>query len=380
MNRSPADIDNATLDKLALQQDLARERRPQLRTVGGDDGGAPPARLIQTSAKFVEDFIPPDYLLDGIIQRRFIYSFTGKTGSGKTAIMLLVAASVALGRPIGGHDVPQGKVLYFAGENPDDIRMRWIAMAPHLDFDVETIPVSFIPGTFKISELLARIQEEAATSGPFALVIIDTSAAYFEGDDVNNNVQQGAHARRLRSLTTLPGEPCVIVGCHPVKNAAPDNLLPLGGGAFLNEMDGNLTAANGDGAVEVHWQGKFRGPDFAPLTFGLRTVTHPDLVDGRQRLIPTVLASYLSEAAKEQIAAAARADEDQLLKVLSEDPGGSLSEIARRLQWLDRNGEPYKMRVSRARNKLIGDKLITLERGKPTLTPRGTALVTGKAA
>ena len=40
----------------------------------------------------------------------------------------------------------------------------------------------------------------------------------------------------------MPGEPCVIVACHPVKNASDDNLIPRGGGAFLNEVDGNLTA------------------------------------------------------------------------------------------------------------------------------------------
>jgi hypothetical protein len=33
----------------------------------------------------------------------------------------------------------------------------------------------------------------------------------------------------------------VVVNCHPVKNATADNLLPAGGGTFLNEVDGNLT-------------------------------------------------------------------------------------------------------------------------------------------
>jgi hypothetical protein len=50
-------------------------------------------------------------------------------GTGKTAIMLRLAAHVVLGRPLGGRSVDKGKVLYFAGENPDDIRMRWIAMS-----------------------------------------------------------------------------------------------------------------------------------------------------------------------------------------------------------------------------------------------------------
>ena len=92
-----------------------------------------------------------------------------------------------------------------------------------------------------------------------ALITVDTSAAYFEGDDENSNTQQMAHAVMLRSLTEMPGGPCVLIPCHLVKNATDDNLIPRGGGAFLFEVDGNLTAKRDDLTVEVHWCGKFRG-------------------------------------------------------------------------------------------------------------------------
>jgi RecA-family ATPase len=78
-----------------------------------------------------------------MLQRRYCYSMTGRTGSGKTAIALNIAASVALGRSIGGHDVERGRVLYFAGENPTDVQMRWIAMAQQMNFDVNDIDVHF---------------------------------------------------------------------------------------------------------------------------------------------------------------------------------------------------------------------------------------------
>jgi RecA-family ATPase len=184
--------------------------------------------LIDSSAQFVRGFIPPDYLLDGILQRRFCYSFTARTGTGKTAIMLRLAAHVALGRPLGDRAVQKGRVLFFAGENPDDIRMRWIGMAPHMDFDPEGIEVYFIAGTFKVSKMQARIREEMERLGEFAMVVVDTSAAYFEGEDENSNAQQVVHARRLRSLCEMPGGPCVVIACHPPKNAADDNLQPRG--------------------------------------------------------------------------------------------------------------------------------------------------------
>jgi hypothetical protein len=112
-----------------------------------------------------------------------------------------------------------------------------------------------------------------------SLVLVDTSSAYFEGEDENHNKQAGDHARLLRDLTQLPGGPCAVVACHPPKNANEANLQPRGGGAFIAEMDGNLTAKNDEGSVEFHWQGKFRSPDFAPISFELRQVTHQDLKD-----------------------------------------------------------------------------------------------------
>jgi hypothetical protein len=52
--------------------------------------------LIKSSSAFIKGFIPPDYLIDGILQRRFIYSLTAPTGGGKTAIALCLSASVGV--------------------------------------------------------------------------------------------------------------------------------------------------------------------------------------------------------------------------------------------------------------------------------------------
>jgi hypothetical protein len=331
---------------------------------------------IQSSAQFVKDFVPPDYLIDGILQRRFCYSITGKTGSGKTAVVLLASAHVGIGRSIGNIEVAAGRVLYFAGENPDDIRMRWIALAQHVGFDIETIQVSFIAGVFKISQFKARIEQEIRESGDVALVVVDTGAAFFEGDDANSNTQQIAHARLLRSLVALPGGPCVLALCHPVKNATRDNLIPYGGGGFINEMDGNLTCWN-DGSVEVHWLGKFRGPDFAPLSFLMRTVTNERLKDSG-RLIPTVVAEYLSDTAQEELTKVARGQDEMLLAEIDRNPKASRADLARALGWSMKNGEPHKMMVQRGITRLREFKLITVEHDRISLTDKGRKKLDGE--
>jgi AAA domain-containing protein len=338
---------------------------------GGEAQRDAEPKLIQSSSDFVKGFVPPDYLIDGILQRRFFYTLTARTGAGKTALALLMAAFTALGRAIGNIEVTKGRVLYFAGENPDDVRMRWIAMAQNCDFDVDTIPVGFIPGTFKISQLAGRIAQEIEDRGEVAFVIVDTSAAYFEGDDENHNVQAGAHARQLRSLVNLPGGPCVLVLCHPVKNASSENLIPRGGGSFIAEVDGNLTANKDDSTVELHWQGKFRGPDFAPMAFLLRSVTHERLKTSRGKLIPTIIAEHLSETAQQDLSRTARHNEDKLLAEIANNGKASQSDYARACGWFLRNGDPHKTKVSRVQSQLKAAGLIRVERGEHVLTEKG---------
>jgi hypothetical protein len=331
---------------------------------------APAPGLIRSSAQFTGSFVPPDPLISGILQRQFIYALTGHTGRGKTAIALLFAAHVALGRRLGDLDVEKGRVLVLAGENPTDAKMRWIALSQQMHFDRNTIDVHWIEGTLKFSESIEQIRREVGQLGGVDLVVVDSSAAFFEGDDENSNAQAGAHARRLRALTTLAGGPCVLVLCHPPKNGGEDNLQPRGGGAYVAEIDGNLTVTKDDMAVELHWQTKLRGPDFAPVNFMLRSVTHEELKDTKGRLISTIVAEHLSDIAQEEMANASRHDEDMALKIVEERPRVSLRELAVALGWT-KDGKPSRSKAQRVLGRLQRDKLIKKDRGRYEVTEKG---------
>jgi hypothetical protein len=326
---------------------------------------------------FIAAFTPPEYVIAGILQRRFIYALTGLPGAGKTAIMLSLAAHVALGRNISpDHEVERGRVLYLAGENPVDIQMRLIAMAQQYDFIPDEVDILIIPGTFPVSEMLGYLDAEVEAMDGVSLVFVDTSSAFFEGEDENSNKQAGDHARMLRELTKLPGEPCVVVACHPPKNASESNLQPRGGGAFLGEVDGNLTAKNDEGSIELHWQGKFRGPDFAPISFELKQVTHQRLKDKRGRLLPTVVARPLSDLAKENISKANNADEDAFLRLIAKHPKASLAELATMMGWLLPGSRPNRGKAQRMANALVKAKMITKGfQGKLKLTKDGEKTV-----
>jgi hypothetical protein len=282
------------------------------------------ARLILTNKEFVEGFVPPDYLIDGVLQQGYLYALTGRTGAGKSALMLLIIQSVSGGLDIGEHEVRQGKVLYLAGENPDELCMRWIGMKADGD------DVFWIKGTaVSLSDDFERISEEVAeTIGELVMVVVDTSPAYFQGDEENSNAQMGDWARTLRKLTELPGKPTVVANCHPAKNAGDEALLPRGGGAFVNEVDGNLTCVRDGELVKLHFYQKFRGAEFREMTFELEKHFSDLIRDSRGRKIPLVKAKALTEgeAGKLEIEVATR--DDRVLKWMMAYPAASFSDIS----------------------------------------------------
>lgn len=334
---------------------------------------ARPKPELVPSGDFVRGFVPPDYLVDGIMQSGFLYSLTGQTGSGKTAVALLLAAATALGHEFAGREVQRGRVFYFAGENPDDVAMRWIGLCHALELDAEAVDVHFVRGVFSVADFLAHIESEAARLGGVGLIIVDTTAAFFTGTDENSNVEMGAYARQLRQLAQLPWRPAVVAASHPVKNAAADSLLPRGGGAFLNEVDGNLSLAKRGDTSVLHWQGKHRGPDFPPLSFDMRTVTAPGLVDSRGRAIPTVLAVPVQEQEVQQRATAASRDDELMLLAIRENGNRSLRDLAESLGWEDDDGEPSKKRAQNSTDRLKRAGMAVYELQSWKLTRKGEA-------
>ena len=201
------------------------------------------------------------------------------------------------------------------------------------------------------------------------MIVIDTFAAYFDGDDENSNAQALDFARIARRLTELPSKPAVIMPAHPVKNATKANLAPKGGSSLVNEVDGNLTLWNEGGIISLHWQVKFRGPEFDALTFETRRVESDRIMDAKGRRMPTVLAQPMLTMRKIDVAKENMSIEDKLLLSIDDHP-----ELSQRERAAD-VGLNHHQKARRFLDKLYKQKLIKPFRTNWELTADGKRAV-----
>ena len=241
-----------------------------------DETGVPWA---QSVGVFIRSQKPPEYLVEPLIQRASLYTVTALTSHGKTAVLLYIALCVASGRPVAGKHTVKGRVVWFAGENPSDFAQKIHTACHHWDIDPDSLDMVVLPGAFDLANMPQEAVKMASAGTETALVVIDTSAAYRFDDDEDSNANAITWARMLRlHFPVMPGRPAVLIATHPTKHADCDNLLPRGGGAFLNEVDGNLSlwADENQNTTTLHWHGKLRGMTFCPIAFTLQECPHPE--------------------------------------------------------------------------------------------------------
>lgn len=336
-----------------------------------NDAGREVRRLkVEPGDEFLRNFRVPEPLIDGIVPRGQLYAMTGPTGHGKTAVAALMQVCIATGKPFAGRVVEAGNVLVLAGENPDDYALRLLATAQAMALKLEALGgIGVVAGSFAIGPAFDDLAGQVTE--PLACVFVDTSAAFFDGDDENANTAMRLHASRMRRLCELPGRPAVIVLCHPTKHATKDNLLPRGGGAFLAEIDGNLTCWRDDKLVTLHWGGKLRGPGFESTQFELQ----PEVLaifDSKGRNVSSVAAVPANVERAETIAQAALTDENALLRAMLAKPRASVAELATGAGFVYGMGLPNKARAHRVLQKLQAQGLVAQGRaGAWKLTSKG---------
>ena len=330
------------------------------------------APKLKTAAAFCAEYVPLSYAVEPIIRSRSIYTLTARTCRQNRAHDRRRAGDPERRKGHLGFEVEKGRVGYLAFENADDVRMRLMIASFLHNVDLGDLGdrLVVLDVRQKPEDVIARLSADGG--GPFSLILADTLAAWFDGKDINDNVAAGEFVRRARPLTNLPGNPSVLIAAHPTKGAGEDQLVPYGGGAILNEVDGNLTLWRNPetGGVTLHWQGKLRGLEFKPRPFRFEIVGSPDILDAKGRQVQLPVLRPTSEADVEARQAVEANLDVALLRVVKCTPEGKQAD------WAAAIGRD-KSNVNRRLQTLKADKLVEVTLGRWTLTPKGEKAVSG---
>ncbi len=236
---------------------------------------------IDSSADFLSDLKPLEYLIDGLLPTGVVYSLTGHAGHGKTTLALQFALAVSKGEQFGERDTSKGSVLILAGENPYNVKWQYAAALAARGLKPQDADVHFIQGRFSIDQWSDVVRAKMDAMPDLKLVIVDSLQAFFEGDNDNDNSQMVTMAHKLRKMGDTHQRPAILIIAHPAgKTPAKDNLVPRGGGAFLNEIDGNLTVWSDDASQQtLHHSQKFRGAGFDPMEWIMQVHEFDHLTD-----------------------------------------------------------------------------------------------------
>jgi hypothetical protein len=324
--------------------------------LGEDPARQPPSRVIGAGT-FMRTYAPISYTIDGQLP------------SGFLTFAQILTLAVSMNRPnIIGAEVEPGRVAYVTLENPIDFKMK-LAVGCHvhnITFNDIEPRLAIIEGRDTPEQIIDGLRLDAEANGSFQHVNIDTLQAGFAaagGGKFNDNEAILSYVMRLRALTGLPGQPSVLVLCHPTKNATEDDLQPYGGGATVNELDGNLTLWKAS-QIKLHHTDKLRGPTFEPKYFRIEKCSCPDIVDnkGRQILLPVM--RPITETDAEERKTQEGNVELALLKTMIENEEGTQRD------WAFKIGKGQSS-VGFLLKKLEKDKYVSASFGKWHITTKG---------
>ena len=163
------------------------------------------------------------FVIKGLIPECSFASIYGPSGSYKSFLALDWACHIATGKDWDGHKVKQGAVLYVAGEGGFGVTQRIRAWELHhqvanLD-NLARLPVPIFPAdSDQIKTVLEYCQEIKANTGhAVKLVILDTLARCYGGNDENSSRDMGAFIQGCDTIKQLTGATVLVVH-HSGKN------------------------------------------------------------------------------------------------------------------------------------------------------------------
>lgn len=145
----------------------------------------------------IEDSMPKETFIKGVLGVGEFTMLSGKPGTGKSVIVTDMACHVAAGKDWHGRAVKQGLVVYIAAERKDLTKRRMLAFRKR--HDVGAIPLAVLGGRIDLTSslkdaeaLIATVRSLEELCGQRCIwVVIDTLTRVFGNGDQNASKDMG---------------------------------------------------------------------------------------------------------------------------------------------------------------------------------------------
>lgn len=172
-----------------------------------------------------DTFTPPDEIVQGMLTAGDASVIYGDSNSGKTFLVIDLAASVASGTEWMGRQTEPGLVVYLAAESPASVQSRMQAYQRHHDVRVPNFAIVQNPidlfhaeeDTDEVISLVRKLEKQLAQKA--RLIIIDTLARVSAGANENAGQDMGLVVRRIDRIRNECKAHVLIIH-HSGKNAA----------------------------------------------------------------------------------------------------------------------------------------------------------------
>ena len=200
---------------------------------------------------------PPEYIVEGWVEDRALSAVIGPPGAGKSAVVLDMACSIAMGVPWQGKPTKRSRVLYIAGEGGTGAAMRVKAWEQEHNLDVGEdlfmLTEAVLVGAG--ADLWGWLADNVVEND-IHLVIFDTLARMSLGLEENSSTDMGKAVSRFDRLRKEAD-----TGVMVVHHTARGQTHGRGSTAILGALDSEvLVMPPDDDDDEDGDQGRTSGP------------------------------------------------------------------------------------------------------------------------
>ena len=154
---------------------------------------------------FLADVQPPQYLVQGILEANSFATLIGEPASGKSFLAIDWACCIATGHDWHDRTVKQGPVIYMAGEGQENMKHRFFAWKDRfgknpLDQILVRLDSPALNDQQTVQETYELLEEAIELTGKPKLIVIDTLARHFGGDNENDTQQMNRFVNCLQVL------------------------------------------------------------------------------------------------------------------------------------------------------------------------------------